>query len=357
MDTEKFKPIPLNKIEQLLKQLFKQYPEYHSHILNAEELTDYLSFLMNNYKDLEKTLDLSEFNRYAILPQNFATQQELHHFRNNEDISFSQNFRYMPAHWHTNDYFEIYYSPHEGAQIYFPEETLILQAGTVVIIAPGTTHATPCYKDNQVLYSFSVRRSTFEKVFFDQLPADSLMANFFRQVLNNEKAVSYLLFDTQEDTDIYHLLLQIQQEYLAKETYKSQMLNALTSTFFILLLRRYESTVSFPSSESLFWKQEYSGILSYIQTHYDTTSLEELSCMYHYSEKQISRIVKSCTGVSFHDLILELKMEKAKNLLQNNYPISDIASVCGYSGLSSFYRAYSKYYGTTPRSSQEDISS
>ncbi len=357
METAKFKSVPLSPIEKPLKALFKKHPEYHSHILNAKELTEYLSYLMDNYKDAEKDLDLSEFDRYAILPQNFATQQELHHFRNNEDISFSQIFRYMPAHWHINDYFEIYYSPFAGTQVYFPDKILTLRAGDVVILAPGTTNATPCYQDNQVLYSFSVRQSTFEKVFFDQLPKSSLMSDFFRHVLNNEKSVSYLLFNTQEDIDIYHLLLQIQQEYQSSQNYKSQMLNTLTSTFFILLLRRYESTVSFPPSESLFWKQEYSGILSHIQTHYNTTSLEELSHMFHYSEKQISRIVKNCTGVSFHDLILKLKMEKAKNLLQNKYPVSDIAYMCGYSGLSSFYRAYSKYYGTTPKNTQEDITS
>lgn len=121
------------------------------------------------------------------------------------------------------------------------------------------------------------------------------------------------------------------------------------STFFILLLRRYEGTVRLPRTEDFFWKHQFSAILSHIQTHYADITLAELAKRFHYSKKQISRIVHSCMGISYHQLILKLRMEKAASLLkQQSASVEAIASAVGYSTVSSFYRAFTKYYGTTP---------
>ena len=89
--------------------------------------------------------------------------------------------------------------------------------------------------------------------------------------------------------------------------YQSQLLNALMSTFFILLLRRYEGTARLPRTEDFFWKHEFSAILSYIQANYATVTQAELAQQFHYSERQISRIVQSCMGMTYNQLILDRK--------------------------------------------------
>jgi AraC-like DNA-binding protein len=54
-------------------------------------------------------------------------------------------------------------------------------------------------------------------------------------------------------------------------------------------------------------------------------------------------------GISYHQLILKLRMEKAAALIkQQSASVEAIASAVGYSTVSSFYRAFTKYYGTTP---------
>lgn len=175
------------------------------------------------------------------------------------------------------------------------------------------------------------------------------MATFFRQALSGQHPSSYLHFETGEDDEIERLLLQIYNEYYNEEPYKSQLTKALMSTFFILLLRRYEGTVRLPRTEDFFWKHEFSAILSHIQTHYADVTLSELSSRFHYSDEQISRIVQNCMGISYNRLILKLRMEKAASLLRQNHASVDaIASAVGYSTVSSFYRAFTKYFGCTP---------
>ena len=67
--------------------------------------------------------------------------------------------RYMPAHWHTSDSFELYYVFSGECPIHFPGETVVCHPGSVLIAAPGALHATPCYGDDRVLMTSLVRAS------------------------------------------------------------------------------------------------------------------------------------------------------------------------------------------------------
>lgn len=45
---------------------------------------------------------------------------------------------------------------------------------------------------------------------------------------------------------------------------------------------------------------------------------------------------------------MKLRMEKAASLLGQKVPMEAVANEVGYSTVSSFYRAFTKYYGCTP---------
>ena len=47
-----------------------------------------------------------------------------------------------------------------------------------------------------------IRSSTFEQVFWNQIPPENLMSTFLRRALGNEQTNSYLHFETGNDTDI-----------------------------------------------------------------------------------------------------------------------------------------------------------
>ena len=69
---------------------------------------------------------------------------------------------------------------------------------------------------------------------------------------------------------------------------------------------------------------------------------------FHYSERQINRIVKGCTGDTYAHLVLRLRMEHAASLFNAGAEIDLTAEASGYSTLSSFYRAFTAYYECTP---------
>ena len=154
--------------------------------------------------------------------------------------------RYMPAHWHTSDSFELYYVFSGECPIHFPGETVVCHPGSVLIAAPGALHATPCYGDDRVLMTSLVRASTFERVFWNQLNSQNLMSVFFRQALHQGGSAAYLWFDAPRDRELEDLLTCMEQELSQELPYSSQMVNTLMSAFFLLLLRRYERTAQLP---------------------------------------------------------------------------------------------------------------
>ena len=363
--------LPLTILEQMLKECLAQRPDIQNHILTSEELTEYIRWMAKSYghssnisisdiPDRPQGTRMSEIadrmlsnpmddQALSQLSAGYSKQSEERYILVDHDISVGRMLRYMPPHWHTNSYFEIYYAFSGDCPIYFQNEIITLKQGTVLIVAPSAVHASPCFSDDSVLVYYMVRTSTFDQVFWNHIPSDSLMATFFHQALSDQHPSSYLHFETGNDDDIHRLLHQIYHEYYLDEPYKAQLLNSLMSTFFILLLRRYEGTARLPRTENFFWKHEFSAILSHIQSNYATVTQAELAKRFHYSERQISRIVQNCMGITYNQLILKLRMEKAAALLrQESASVEAIASAVGYSTTSSFYRAFTKYFGCTP---------
>ena len=175
------------------------------------------------------------------------------------------------------------------------------------------------------------------------------MAGFFRQALGGSQPNAYIQFNTGEDPEIRELMEEIFREYVGDQDYSGKLMNAYLSNCLILLLRRYEGSVRLPRTEAFFWKQEYSAILSDIQTNFATVRLEDLVARFHYSEKQIRRIVQNSTGVSYSDLIARLRMDRAALLLRRRtLSMEEIAAATGYANVSSFSRSFTRYYQCTP---------
>ncbi len=125
-------------------------------------------------------------------------------------------------------------------------------------------------------------------------------------------------------------------------------MNSMMTTFFLLLLQRYEGTARLPRSENFYWKHEFSAILSYIQANYSCVKIRDLAERFHYSERQITRIVQNCTGQSFEALVTRLRMERAALLHNTGTPIGKISQDVGYATISSFYRIFSATYTCVP---------
>ncbi len=363
---------PLTPLEENLKRCLALRPDISSRILTGQELEQYIGWMMRTFgrqaQDLALLSDVEgdsrgrmlELGRHILndpsdrsslkaLSDIWGNQKEDAYIRPDQDLSAWKMLRYMPAHWHKNQYFEIFYSLSGDCPIHFQNEVVTMKPGSVLIVAPGVLHANPCYADDRILVYYMLRATTFDRVFWNQLPPGNLMSAFFRKALSGQQPNSCLLFETEGDEEIYRLMERIYDEYRQEEAYCNQMMLSCFSACLVLLLRRYEGTARLPRSEDFKWKHEFSAILSYIQTHFADMRITDLCDRFHYSERQITRIVQKYTGLSYVQLINKLRMEKAAQLiLRGDLTIGRIAEMTGYSTVSSFYRCFVRYYGCTP---------
>lgn len=372
MDQPGFLCPSMTKLESMLKAYFSLRPELSERLLTPAELSQYISWMASSHNagfgdrfspenipqfirsDRHKALskrfleNANDLQTLALLSEDSQVQREDHCVSAKDDISTGRILRYLPACWHTTTCFQVYYAAAGKCRIHFATEVVELEKGAVLIVAPGVLHAAPCYSDDAVLAYFVIRSSTFDRVFWNQLPESWLLTGFFRHALSGKDGMAYLHFDTFADSEIAQLIERIGMEYSGTRPYRSQMLNMLTSTFFITLLRGYEGTAKLPRTENFYWNHEYSAIFSFIQSHFASTTISAVADRFHYSQKQISRILRQCTGLSYSQLILKLKMETAVTLLQQGSASAAVAAAVGYSDISSFYRAFAKYYRKTP---------
>lgn len=86
----------------------------------------------------------------------------------------------------------------------------------------------------------------------------------------------------------------------------------------------------------------------YSHIHYRIT-IEELAEYLNLSENYLSKLFKKEMGLPLSNYIVELKIEKAKNLLQySDYKIIEIANYLAFSSQSHFIQSFQKKTGMTP---------
>ena len=70
---------------------------------------------------------------------------------------------------------------------------------------------------------------------------------------------------------------------------------------------------------------------------------------FNVSDKTVSSVVKQKTGQSFLGYVENLRIDKAKTLLEDDtLKVADVASMCGYGTEGAFYKAFKKKVNVSP---------
>ena len=78
-------------------------------------------------------------------------------------------------------------------------------------------------------------------------------------------------------------------------------------------------------------------------------SVQTISKKLNFSASLLSHSFKNEMGISIHSYIVQKRLIYARKLLLENYTPTEVYEMCGYSNYSSFYKAYLKMFGTTPK--------
>ena len=91
-------------------------------------------------------------------------------------------------------------------------------------------------------------------------------------------------------------------------------------------------------------------VMNYIELHLnEKISLEETAKHFYVSVSTITQLFRQKMGTSFYRCVTQRRLIAAKVRIGNGESLEDVSRAVGFSDYSSFYRAFKKEYGITPR--------
>lgn len=89
---------------------------------------------------------------------------------------------------------------------------------------------------------------------------------------------------------------------------------------------------------------------NYIDSNYmENITIEDISKMLNMDRHYISRIFKNEVGLSMKAYMLKVRLEKAAELLKDNYTVYQAVQTVGYSDISNFSHKFKQMFGVSPK--------
>jgi len=314
-----------------------RFPAFYD-FMNDDEFRDYM---LHMPIDILKVLGNNGSN-FTI------TEERL--FPDDKDVFALKHVPLINNGIHQHDHFEINYMYSGTCIQHFEKEQRQLAEGDICIIPPFAPHDIVTNMDSLVI-SIAVRKSTFDKVFWNLLTHKDLLSMFFSYSLyEKESNPNYLILHTDNNTTIKFIIQNIIMESNSTDSYANNCCVSLLNVLLGKILRDYGSTMRMYNEESMLRRKfDFSLLLQYIQHNYQTVTLQSLAALFHYSETYLSKLIKDNMGKSFIEIIQSFKMKRAsETLLNTNMKIHEIAEFVGYDSVDHFSRTFKKTFGVSP---------
>ena len=241
--------------------------------------------------------------------------------------------RYSNSNMHYKKHFHETFSlgvNKKGVSIYVNNDTsYTLDKNMLSIINPNIVHS--CNSCSDIL-----------NVYYMLYLNTNWCASIQKIINKNVNTFVNVPVDILEDKIFYNEYINL-CEFLFSDNYILDKEDALYS-FFI----KFFSLFLDETKEEIIDKR-FTGIVSYLEKNYkENISIDDLSKEFDLNPFYIIRLFKSEMNMTPHAYLLNLKINKSKELLKKNYSIVDTALECGFFDQSHFHKNFLKIVACTP---------
>ena len=249
-----------------------------------------------------------------------------------------------PLHWHEEA--ELIYVTSGSIKITVWTNTYHAKEGDIVILMPHVIHSIEQIDSIDaeyfnIVFHFSLLEKSEENVCYDK---------YLKPFITYEKSVNcYEPKGSHLNTCLTPLLLSLIEN--RRESYTTYEY-LVKSNLFLIMHYLNQNCIQTDHNEMLL-QTSYHKIktaLYHVQNSYaKNITVKEAATLCGFSESHFMKLFKELTGMSFTAYLVNYRLElSAKQLLETDQKIIDIATNCGFNNHSYFTRAFQKKYGITP---------
>lgn len=245
---------------------------------------------------------------------------------------------------HKHGFYEIIFYINGDVEYIVDNSPYVPYYGDILMIAPTTVHEAKIAKDSEPYRRYVL---WITKDFIQSLVAyDPSMINLFYPLNTND--FHHMRFEEKKMNEIIHLLAEISECQYAKEfSYLTKCKSILYTIFHELNFTKYQNEYY----KSNFQKKDvYLKITDYIKQNLKgDLSLDILADEFYMSKYHMLHIFKEKMGISIHKYIIIRRLEYGKFLILSGESISKVHTLCGFKDYATFYRAFVKRNGMSPK--------
>lgn len=280
---------------------------------------------------MKKKLQTAFHSRQHMLSRDF----ELYYY---EDRELSR------VDLHSHNYYEFYFFLEGDVQMQIENEIYPFRYGDILLIPPCIPHR-PIIRSHRTPY----RRFVFwiSQEYYEHLLQFSPAYAYVMQIANTQKRYLFhndrITFNAVQ-SKLLHLLEEMRSDHFGKDAKIPLCVDDL-----VLHINRLVHDQNAPKKKAAD-SSLYQLLLTYIEEHLDENlSLDKLADEFYVSKYHIAHVFKDNMGLSIHQYITKKRLELCREAIQSKMNIKEAYQMFGFGDYSSFYRAFKKEYGISPK--------
>ncbi|WIL68508.1 AraC family transcriptional regulator [Staphylococcus cohnii] len=246
---------------------------------------------------------------------------------------------------HYHDHYEMFFSLSGNLRYTIEGQSFNLEVGSMLIIPPYEFHRLDEQMDGHA-ERIGLR---FDAKILNELSVENCDLSMCFDKYSPKFKYLLQLSESQK-RELYYLLQGLINEQDNQAFGKALAAKSLLTQFLIILNRtaiENEDIVDYSDDPSSHLVRQ---VLDYMELHYsEDISLEQLENKFFVSRHKITQQFTKLVGYPPYRYLLNLRLRNAQRLLKKGENPQQVATNCGFTDYSNFYRRFKTSYGCSPR--------